>query len=577
VSVTGSNPNDSTSKSATHIDVADPSELEWTQTSDFVSVGSGGGSLCAALAARTFGGSALVLEKQAVVGGSTGMSGGILWVPNSRLMKEAGVPDSRDAARLYMDTLIGDYPPGSTSSRKDVYLDEAPRMLEFILGKGVRLSYADGYSDYHDELPGGVSRGRSVSAKMFDLRKLGEYAKWVPNPPRPVLMNTAEIGGVTAGGRSWKSFKIGARVIARTYYNKALRRPIVGNGPALQAQMIKACLDAGVTIWPETPVSALITSKGRVIGVRATKGGQSINIRAQRGVLIGAGGFARNAEMREKYGPQPASVEWTLANAGDTGELIEQAMDLGAAISQMDNAWWIPTSTLPDGRRITLNAERAKPHSIIVDSEGNRFTNEAEDYMSTGQHIYEHNRKVPCVPAWIIIDVRHRKRYPWGLHVPIHTPKEWIASGYMKKADTMAGLARQLDIDPSTLEATVNRFNGFVRKGKDDDFHRGDRAYDRFLGDPGYKNPTLGTLEQAPFYAVAMYPGDVGTSGGLVTDDDGRVITEGGDAFEGLYATGNVTASVMGYTYPGAGASIGASFLWGLLAAEHAFGRRVQV
>jgi 3-oxosteroid 1-dehydrogenase len=554
-------------------------DIAWTHAADVVSVGSGGGALCAAAATRVMGGTSVVLEKQPILGGSTGMSGGILWIPNSPTMRRAGETDSIGDALLYMNTLIGDLPPASTDERKKRYLNEGPRMIDFIESRGVRLAFALGYSDYHDELPGGRPRGRGVTSALFNLRKLGEYAKYIPNPPRPVIMLTREISGITAGGYSWYSFKICARVLTRTYFNKLLRRPLVGNGPALQAQMIKVCVDAGVELWPQTPVTGFVTAGGRVVGVRATRDGKEIFVRANKGVLIGSGGFARSAELREQYGPKPASTDWTLANAGDTGEIIQGAQALGAAIDQMDNAWWIPTMTQPGNRKLTANAERAKPHSIVVDSAGHRFFDESEDYMATGQHIYEHHNKVaPAIPSWLIIDSRHRHRYPWGLHIPWHTPKEWITSGYMKRADTIEDLARQCDIDPAVLRATADRFNGFAKRGVDEDFHRGDRAYDRFLGDLAYrKNPCLGTVARAPFYAVAIYPGDVGTSGGIVTDVEGRVVDADGKPTEGLYATGNATASVMGYAYPGPGASIGASFVWGLLSAEHALGKKVTI
>jgi 3-oxosteroid 1-dehydrogenase len=193
--------------------------------------------------------------------------------------------------------------------------------------------------------------------------------------------------------------------------------------------------------------------------------------------------------------------------------------------------------------------------------------------MANGQAMYAHG----AVPAYAILDSRHRDWYPWGATPGGKTPQQWFDSGYMKKADTIADLAAQCGIDPSGLAATIERFNGFARTGKDEDFHRGDRAYDRVFADPSVKpNPALGAIDKPPFYAVEVFPGDVGTYGGIVTDEFARVLRGDGSVIPGLYATGNATASVTGKTYPGAGASIAASFVFGWVAARHAAGAAVN-
>jgi 3-oxosteroid 1-dehydrogenase len=273
--------------------------------------------------------------------------------------------------------------------------------------------------------------------------------------------------------------------------------------------------------------------------------------------------------MRSKYGRQPSSTAWTVANPGDTGEIIEEAMRIGAATDLMDEAWWIPSSVQPDGSPLYAVYERSKPHAIMVDSSGQRFVNEAASYMFVGQAMYERNKTVPAVPSWWIMDSRNRARYLWGLCPGGVTPKKWIASGYMKKAATIESLAHKCGVDPAGLARTVERFNESAIDGLDPDFHKGERAYDRYYGDPRNKpNPCVGPVDKPPFYAVALYPGDVGTCGGLLTDERARVLDDEGQVITGLYATGNCTASVMGRTYPGAGASIGASFVFGWIAAQ---------
>jgi 3-oxosteroid 1-dehydrogenase len=361
------------------------------------------------------------------------------------------------------------------------------------------------------------------------------------------------------------SVKVGARILK----TKLLGTEYAGSGAAIQGWMLFTALKAGIDIRTDCPTIDLVTEDGRVTGVIAKQNGKTVRIGANRGVLINAGGFARNAEMRKQFGPQPSFTEWTASNPGDTGEMLKTAMGLGAATHGLDRAIWVVASRQPNGNLGIHANELAKPHLIVVDKNGKRFTDESCSYMETGQNIY----KAGAVPCWAIMDSRHRARYSWALTPPRYTPSEWISSGYMKKATTVDELAEKCGIDKAGLNATVARFNGFVAGGRDEDFHRGERAYDRYFGDPTHKpSPTLGTVSQPPYFAVELYPGDVGTYGGLVTDENGCVLKEDGEVIPGLYATGNVTAGVTGAVYPGAGASIGASFIFGYRAARHAGG-----
>jgi 3-oxosteroid 1-dehydrogenase len=275
--------------------------------------------------------------------------------------------------------------------------------------------------------------------------------------------------------------------------------------------------------------------------------------------------------MRKQWLEQPEEASWTIANLGDTGDLHRLAMDLGADVENMDLCWWLP-GTLPPDRPNTVHvSEAARPHAILVDSQGQRFTNEATSYVQIGINFYRHNREVSCIPGWFILDSWHRKRYNFGSAMPKKDPPEWLSSGFMKKADTIEELARLCDLPPDKLRATIERFNGFARQGKDEDFGRGGSAYAAFIGDPGHKpNPSLGPIEEPPYYAIPTVPGDVGTCGGLVTDEWARVLDTEGKVIPGLYATGNSTSSVHGPSYPGAGASIGASLAFGYVAARHA-------
>jgi 3-oxosteroid 1-dehydrogenase len=280
--------------------------------------------------------------------------------------------------------------------------------------------------------------------------------------------------------------------------------------------------------------------------------------------------------MRRRYGgDQPNDALWSHSSPGDTGEVLQLLIDRGAATDFLDEAWWNPTMFGPDGTKYMVLPERARPHSIMVDSGGDRFINEAISYMEAGRQMYRRQREVGSgVPAWLILDDQHRSRYPLGRMPPGRTSKEWITAGSIKRADSLTTLAAQCGIDVERLTATVERFNRFAEAGVDEDFHRGEGAHDRYQGDPGHQpNASLGTISKPPFYAVQIYPGDVGTSGGLLCDEYARVMTVDGDPMAGLYAAGNVTASVMGRTYPGAGASIGAATVYAYIAANDAASR----
>jgi 3-oxosteroid 1-dehydrogenase len=310
-----------------------------------------------------------------------------------------------------------------------------------------------------------------------------------------------------------------------------------------------------------------------VIGVRASIAGEQRQVVARHGVLINAGGFARNQAMRDEYQPG-TNAKWSVVCESDTGEMIEEMMRLGAAVAQMDEMVGIQVTLPPEEREINpmVMPEVFKPHSIVVDQSGQRYLREAQSYQSFCHDMFERNEVVPCIPSWLVMDSQYVAKYMVSENLPgAKLPQSWLDEGFVIKAGTLTELAHVCGMDPNTLAATVTRFNEFARKGKDEDFHRGERAYDGFYADPTHKpSPTLGTLERAPFYAYRFYPGDIGTTGGVVTDVCARVLKEDGTAISGLYATGNSTASVMGRAYPGGGSCVGPSFFWGYIAARHA-------
>ncbi|MGF6640459.1 FAD-binding protein [Paraburkholderia sp. MM6662-R1] len=560
----------------------------WDATYDFVVVGSGGGSMCAALACKSVGKEALIIEKQAKVGGSTGYSGGVWWLPNNHVMKRHGVSDSYERARQYFDAAVTYQGPGTSDARREAYLRTGPKMAEFLEQQGMQFVYADGWSDYYDTLPGGEPRGRSLLARLFDVKELGEWAPRLSRYKGPSMpANSDEYPQLFLMKRTWGGKRKAMQLGGRMLYQKITGKELVANGAAIQGRMLQMALRANVPIWTDTPVREFIVEDGRVTGIVAVRSGRELRVRAREGVLLNTGGFSHNAEMRRRYQPQPSSADWTNANPGDTGEILQAAIALGGAVDCMEEAWWVVTSLgpneeLPEGARapdgsslpFMHHLDLSLPFSIMVDQDGERFCDEAGAYMEIGQRMYQrHKQTGKAVPAWVVMDSRQRKYYPWGTAMPGQIPQKWLDSGYMIKADTLEELAAKCSIDRAGLLETVKRFNGFCETGVDEDYGRGSRAFDRCHGDPTIKpNPNLGPIEEGPFYAVRMYPGDVGTAGGLVTDEYGRVLKDDGSQIPGLYATGNCTASVVGRCYPGAGSSIGASFVFGYIAALHASG-----
>lgn len=537
---------------------------------DLVIVGSGIGALTAALTAATDGLSVTVLEKTDRIGGNSALSGGVLWIPANPLMARDGCPDTLEQARTYLDILIGDVGIASSPQRRSAFLSGGPELVAFLERSGIPLQRQPGRPDYYDELPGGSQAGRCLETRLFDLSTLGDSRGQLRLGSRVLPIDGRDVRHIFLGRRTLGGVLAVLRLGRRIASDRLLGRTRVGVGAAMVGHLFKACLDAGVEFRLRYPVTGLAMHEGRVTGVTGAGEASCGEVCRARAVLIAAGGFARNKRMLDTYRSGAEAVAWTSAGPGETGEMIEAAMALGADVALMDQAIGILTSILPDGSPVPHVYDLAKPHAIVVDRSGHRYLDECASYMENAQRMLARDTLVPALPSWLIMDGRHRRFYPWANARAGATPPEWISSGYLKVADTLADLAQLCAIEPGTLESTVARFNGFAARGVDEDYHRGQRAYDRYFGDPRVKpNPSLGSIAQAPFMAVALYPGDVGTFGGLVTDACARVLRADGSVIHGLYAAGTCTASVMGKVYPGAGASLAAAAIFGRIAAQH--------
>ena len=504
---------------------------------DVVVAGSGAAGMTAALTAARQGLSVVVIEKTGYFGGSTARSGGGVWVPCNSVLKQAGVSDSPAQASAYLAHVAGDC---VTPERQQALLDHGPAMLDLVRSAApVDFAWVPGYADYYPEAPGGMASGRTIEPVPLDGRILGPELGRLNPPylpaPDGMAITAADYRWLSLGTRHPRAIWTTAKVAGRMAVTKALRRRTMTLGQALSAGLRAGLATAGVPVWLDTPLTGLVTSGGRVMGVRVTREGQPTVIKARRGVLIATGGFERNATMREEYQRQPIGTEWTVGTPGNTGDGILAGQQAGAALDLMDDAWWGPSIPLTGGPFFCLS-ERSLPGCILVNAAGERFVNEAAPYVDAVHAMYDrHTDDKPHIPAWLIIDQRYRNSYVFaGLPPRKPLPRRWYAAGAVFRAATLAELADQVGISADGLAETIRRFNGYAMAGKDEDFGRGDSAYDRYYGDPRCRpNPNLAPLTQPPYYAIKIVPGDLGTKGGLQTDERARVLRQDGTVIDG--------------------------------------------
>lgn len=547
--------------------------MKWDASFDVVVVGSGAAGLTAGLSAKLQGLKSLVIEKTDRYGGASAISGGALWIPNNHVIKGEGVPDTHELARQYLDATIGDRVP---EALKEAYITKGPEMLRFLYNKTnhMRFQYAKGYSDYYPEKLGGLSQGRSIEPLIFDLTKMGSLADHMRRATlstKGFTMNSYEFHKVNMITRTFKGKTTALRLGMRLVKSKVTKSEPVALGEALVARLRLSLAEANGELWLSTAFKNFIMDNERVVGVIIERDGQEQRIEAKRGVVLSSGGFSHDQALREKYLPAPTNAAWTSSPVGQTGDIIEPSVTIGATLDLMDKVWGAPSVIDPQGQPFFLVADRGVPNMMVVDSAGQRYVNEAAPYHEFVDTMYKHQEETKqAVPSWILIDTVAKSRYIFtGLFPGQAFPKSWYDHGIVKSAETIEDLARQMDVPEENLVETVNRFNIFAHNGHDDDFNRGDSAYDNYYGDPTLPNPNLAELKKAPFYALRLYPGDIGTKGGVVVDEFARVVKKDGQPIEGLYASGNCSASIMGETYPGPGATIGPGMTLSYIATTH--------
>jgi len=545
---------------------------KWDHEVDYLVAGSGVAGLSAAITAKLNGLDTLVVESMEKWGGTTAISGGGLWVPNNPLMIRDGVQDTPEKAFNYLQATIGDLGPWTSDARKWAFINAIPSYITMLSDNGIKWARAKQYPDYYPDLPSGMV-GRSIEPQPFNMRKLGAWGKLKREGGIPAPIRNDDVYLLSRAWSTPSGFIRGAQFVFRTLGYLAIGRKPVGMGAALASHLMHiAHIKLEVPVWLNSPVTELILEDGRVVGAVIKQEGKPLRIRARRGVMLAAGGFAHNKQWRMKYQGVPG---WSASPMGQLGQGIEVGQKVGGAIAMMEDSWWGATTMSPDKSEqygFILN-ERSDPWSIVIDQQGNRYLNESESYVDFGHHLLEHNEKTggKALPSWLVSDHRHDTHFLSSALMIPGAKKKLAALGEYVEADTLPQLAKKMGVDEDTFLATIERFNGFAKTGIDEDFERGRTVYDQYYGDPLVKpNPNLGSIEKSPFSAVKLYPGDLNTKGGLVTDEYARVLREDNSVIEGLYAAGNNTASLMGHTYPGPGASIAPAGVFGYIGALHA-------
>jgi 3-oxosteroid 1-dehydrogenase len=567
------------------------SQQQWDYSFDVVVVGSGNGGMTAALCSYEMGTKdVLVIEKSNLYGGTSSISGGGVWIPCNRYARAAGADDSTAKARTYLRQLITE--EEVPEYQLDAYLENGPKMVDF-LHERTRMRYVtlEHYPDYYTNLDGAMHGHRSMEPETFNADELGE--EWRRLRRTHPMMHLAGVIGFTQVeaalliGQQPGWWKTAVKLVADYLLDirwrlkdKFHRR--LATGCAGVARLRASMLDRDIPLWLNTAMTKVVDVDGKVLGVEVMREGKPVRIQARKAVVLAAGGFEHNQQMREQYLPQPTDHRWSAGTRDNTGDAILEGIRLGARMHRLNEAWWCNTISVPGEEIPRLSImEKSYPGSIMVNPAGQRFSNESQNYMAFQQETFaKHTEDNPCNPSWQIFDANFRATYFVG---PLYNskflpdwavPKRYEQEGFFAKADTIAELARKINVDPAGLEETVRKMNEYARTGQDPDCHRGESAYDRYYGDPRVTpNPCLGPIDKPPYYAMKIDPGDFGTQGGMVINADAQVLHEDGHVIEGLYAIGNCSAPTLP-CYPGPGSTLGPAMTFAYQAAKSITGYR---
>lgn len=552
---------------------------------DLLVIGSGAAGMTAAIVAAVEGQRVLVLEKAEVVGGSTAYSGGVCWVPGSHLAQRAGVDDSVEKTLTYLRACLGER---FEETRLRRYLGLATEAIEYLESHSeVAFLLRTTTPDYFSEREGGTAGGRALEALPYDARALGARFADVRSPPPEYLVlggmmvTVADATKILARYRSWEGFRHTAKLVARYALDRlSLRRRgthlVVGN--ALAARFYASLLKLGVPVWRGTQVKELLKQDGRVIGASVMRNGQPVIVRAHKGVVLATGGYPHNPRLRRRYF-SAGVADYSAVPESATGDGIELALTAGAAMgpTPATPAFWSPVSVVQraDGSHWNfphLMMDRSKPGVIAINALGERFVNESTNYHDFTQAMLRQRDATGSEAVFLVSSQQHLNRYCFGFSYPDASwQRQLVKKGYLLRGDTLDQLASQIQVPAERLGQTVKAFDREAALGIDPAFGKGSTPYNRCLGDLTHQpNACLAPLGEGPYYAIALRAGDIGTCHGLHTDLDARVLDDGGQAIDGLYACGNDMNSVMAGLYPGPGITLGPAIAFGYAAAKHA-------
>jgi FAD binding domain len=561
------------------------SDLPSTAAFDVVVIGAGGAGLAAALFAAIDGAKVLLVEHTEHVGGTTAMSAGTTWIPGTHHGATVNPSDTLNDAARYLHNAIGERSPAAL---RQAFLDNGALAVQRIeANSAVKFRACVKHPDYLSELDGATLNGRALEPLPFDGRLLGDLFALL-RPPIPeftvlggMMVDRTDINHLLGMTTSFASLKHSAKLLLRHAADR-LRYPrgtrlVMGN--ALVARLLYSLSQrANVTLALSTSVDQINQGADGVESVTLMQNGVRRTVQVKGGVILASGGFNRHPALRPAMLPgiDPA---WCPAAPGHIGAAQDLARGLGAHFGDTasSSAFWAPVSLRQraDGTQAVFPhfvMDRAKPGMITVNQAGDRFVNESTSYHLFALAMQAANKTSKATPAYLICDAEALRKYGIGMVRPGGKGlAPFLADGYLNEGQTLSELAQKLGVDVAGLEASVSKMNSYAASGIDPDFHRGETAYQHNIGDAtaGGKNPNLGPLHAAPFYAVKLYPGDIGASTGLATDADARVLKQDGQAIPGLYAVGNDMHSIMGGVYTGPGITIGPGLVFAYLAVRH--------
>lgn len=546
--------------------------MEW----DAIIVGSGAAGLTAAVTAARKGLKVLVVEKTHVFGGTTAISGGGIWIPGNHHQRAAGIPEPEGAARKYIQGVVG---ADLRNEVLDAYLQAGPEMVRFLEDKTeVCFALADHSPDWHPEIEGFSKEGRLLRPLEYRTAKLNGHVDELRDPrsefnaPMGFMVDLPDLPHLDQMKSSAKSMLYMLKIIGQYGVDKLLGRrrgSRITMGNALAARLLRSALDAGVTLWRDTPVKALVAGPDGVTGVQVERNGATETLTARKGVVLASGGFSANEQLRRAYMPYPDQHISIMAGC-NTGDGMNMGLEAGGVVdgTNVANGVWSVVSTMKkeDGSTAIYAhlIDMAKPGCIAVDKDGKRFGNEASNVF------VEYMHKAGAVPARLVADAEFVKKYGLGLCLPgAMGLKKLVKAGYLVEAATLDELAAKIGVDAAGLQATVATMNGYAQTGKDPDFHKGDSFLDRDLGDYRHgPNPCLGPVQTGPFYSVQIFPGDGSTTVGLKIDGEARVLTNDGRVIPGLYAAGLDANSIWRGNAPAHGCNVGPAMTLGYIAAR---------